>query len=134
MDHIYTTMNEPITIIHQSEKIIIKIAGSLTDDRLGLLKKNITDGEALIKHASEKQGKKINILLDLTEFDGTYDMGAMELMVQFGKNNRHFIEKTAVFGGSAKANLIGKSTAALTGRENIKFFTTQAEAESWLER
>lgn len=133
MYHIDIHMIEPITISNESERIMLKISGPLTKGRLELLKKNITEGEKIIESTSKKMNKKINILLDITEFNGTYDVEAMEMMAEFAKHNVEFVEKTAVFGGSSKTNVIGKVTVALAGRENFKFFQTKVEAESWLE-
>lgn len=130
---IHIIMIEPITSAIEAKKIIFKISGSLTKNRLDALKHNIEESEKLIKNTSKKNDKKINILLDITEFDGTYDVEAMEMMAAFAKHNAQFIEKTAVFGGSNKTITIGKITIALAGRENFKFFTTKEEAEKWLE-
>ncbi len=126
-------MPDPITISFESQKIIVKISGSFNKERLGLIKQNISIAETVIKENSKKKGDKINILLDITEFDGSYDVAAMELMVTFAKNNTQFIKKTAVFGGSNKGVAIGKIIAALAERQNIKFFISKQSAENWLD-
>jgi len=122
-------MNEPLQIAVESKgHVLLKVCGPMTKDRLEPLKATIAAAEGIIKQDFTATGKKVKVLLDFTEFDGTYDVEAMELMVEFAKTNRAYVEKTAAFGPPSLGKMVGEVIAALADRENIKFFPTQEEA------
>jgi hypothetical protein len=105
-----------------------------------LLKENIESfaselemGKIVISKLSEKQGKKIKILLDMTQFTGEYSAEAVQLLTDFAKHNSKYVEKTASFGGSEKVKTAGEIIMSLSQRENIKICKTEDEARAWLE-
>lgn len=111
----------------------MKITGPLSAERVEALKEAVAAGRAAISDAAQKAGGKIDILLDMTDFDGTYDVGAMDVMSEFAKQNRPFIRKTAGFGKEKLVAVLGDIVAALADRENIKFFGTKEDAVAWLQ-
>lgn len=112
--------------------VVISLFGSLTPDRLETLQAEVTAGAAAIKEISEKQGGKVKILMDLSGFDGNYDAKAMDIMADFAKQNRDYVEKTAGFSNISKAKMAGEVVSALADRENIQFFDSKEEALAWL--
>lgn len=125
-------MLEPLNIKEESGKVIITISGPLNKDTLELLSNSIEGGKELIKKTSEQMGRKIDVLLDMSAFDGTYDVAGMEAMAEFAKHNSSYVERTAAFGGVGKAVAAGEVTAALAGRGNIQFFPEKEDALAWL--
>jgi len=121
-------MNEPLQIAVESKgHVLLKVCGSLTKEHVDSLKGTIAAAEGVIKERFAKTGKKVKVLLDFSEFDGTYDVEAMQLMIDFAKSNSEFVEKTAAFG-TRSFQMVGEVIATLAGRKNITFFPTQEEA------
>lgn len=126
-------MNEPLQVsVGLPDRVILKISGGLSEERLPALAAGITAGENMIKDLYAKTGRKIKVLLDMSEFDGTYDVKAMEGMIAFAKHNTEYVGKTAGFGGTSTGAAAGEIVAALADRENIQFFPTKEEAVTWL--
>ncbi|MEK7535999.1 MAG: STAS/SEC14 domain-containing protein [Patescibacteria group bacterium] len=126
-------MSQPLSININEEGIaVIKIAGDLTGPEVEKLNEEIVLIEKEIENAFGKQGKKLRALVDVSEFSDNYDSGAVSPMVNLVSHNRDYIEKTAVFGASPKATLVGETIIGLALRDNFKFFKTKEEALAWL--
>lgn len=124
-------MIQPLTAsIFAPKKVDLTMNGDYTLDILPVLKQNIVDAQELIR----KEGKEgeIAILLDMTNFSGTYDLECMEMMITFMKLNTAFVERTAIFGATEKIALVTEVSSALAKRENIQVFPTREEAINWL--
>ncbi len=125
-------MNEPLKISQSGDLVLIALAGDFTKDKVDALKQNVLEGEKLIASLFANRGHKINVLLDLTGFTGTYDAEAMEVMADFAAQNKKYVRKTAAFGGSEKAKVLGEIVFAMADRENVGFFAAVGEAEEYL--
>src|SRR5574343_484863 len=106
-------MNDaPLHMTEDSGRIVMKITGGLTNDRLEGLSRAITDGKQLIHDVYKRGGVGLRVLLDLSEFNGMYSVESMEAMADFAHHNKQYIAKTAGFGATP-ATLAGEITTAL---------------------
>lgn len=110
----------------------MRLVGSLDSTNFEILKSQVESAKKLVKEESEKQGKKLNILFDISEFTGTYNVGAMLAMKGLEEHNRPFSNKTAIYGGSAAAQVAAELTLELIGRDTLRLFKVKEEAEAWL--
>ena len=118
--------------IGSDDVIMLKIMGSLTQEQLPALETGIEKAAALIKETSQKLGRKVKVLIDITGFDGVYDVAAVKAMALLAKKDAEFVERTASFGGPDAAKIPGEVAAHLARRDNIRTFSTQEEALQWL--
>jgi hypothetical protein len=126
-------MPQPFEMALQEDGVVyMRLIGSLDSTNFEILKVQVENAKKLVKEESEKQGKKLPILFDLTDFTGTYNVGAMLAMKGLEEHNRPFSLKTAVYGGSAAAQVAAELTLELIGRDNLKLFKTKEEALAWL--
>ena len=114
--------------VESGNLVVLKFAGDLTKEALAELKQEILAGEVLIKQAWEQAGRKVRVLIDMSEFTGEYDGEGMQLMTEFARANKNVIAKTACFGGNAHSIIAGEMVAALADRDNIHFFRSRTEA------
>lgn len=107
----------------------LQLSGALQGGRVETLRQNAAEAaETIIRAADSRPGKKVNILLDISAFDGAYDAEAVTVLAEFARGNAPFVLKTAVFGASDKGMLAGEVITALAGRDNIEFFPSGAAA------
>lgn len=122
----------PLIISKTSSHINLKFIGNMTKENFDSLSKAIVEGRELIKKTSIESGRHVDILLDMSDYGGSYDTGAIDMLAEFARNNREYVRKTACFGGSKAAVLAGEIVADVANRGNINFFASQKEAEGWL--
>lgn len=126
-------MPQPFEVALQEGGVVyMRLVGSLDSVNFEILKSQVEAAKKLVKEESEKQEKKLNILFDISEFTGTYNVGAMLAMKGLEEHNRPYSNKTAVFGGSAAAQVAAELTLELIGRDTLKLFKTREDAEAWL--
>lgn len=124
----------PLTISEADGRIILKISGALSKERLASLKESVANAEKLIEDTFNESGNMVDVLLDLQEFSGDYDMSALEVMTSLARSDAGFVRKTAGYGAPEKGTIAGEITVALADRENIKFFPSKDEALEWLSK
>lgn len=112
--------------------VYMRLVGSLDSTNFEILKSQVETAKKLVKEESERVGHKLNILFDLSEFTGTYNVGAMLAMKGLEEHNRPFSNKTAVYGGSAAAQVAAELTLELIGRDTLKLFKNKEDAVAWL--
>lgn len=112
--------------------VYMRLVGSLDSTNFEILKSQVETAKKLVKEESERVGHKLNILFDLSEFTGTYNVGAMLAMKRLEEHNRPFSNKTAVYGGSAAAQVAAELTLELIGRDTLKLFKNKEDAVAWL--
>ncbi len=127
-----TSIKNPLTIKEKEGRIELSLHGSLTHDRFDALKESVASGKQMIKDNFIKTGRMIEVLLDMTEYSGVYDVEAMEILADFADANREFVRKTACFGGGQAAVLAGEVVIAMAERRNIQFFDSKEKACEWL--
>ncbi len=110
----------------------LKLSGVLSGEKVKELRAEVDETTRVVEELFKKKRGLIRILLDITDFTGTYSMDAMMVMKQFATHNRPFVYRTGVFGGSDTARVAAEITVALAGRDNIRFFKTRADAMRWL--
>ena len=110
----------------------MKLSGNLTDDNFDELKVAVEKAKEIVKTYSEHKKGMIPVLFDLTDFTGTYNVGAMLAMKDMSDHNRPFTKKTAVYGGNDLARVAAELTIALIGDPTIKMFKAHDEALTWL--
>lgn len=116
----------------QAGYTLLQFNGDPVHDAIDQFKKDIEHSSKIIEEESKKEGQKIRILLDMTNFSGNYALDALSALVAFAKHNEPFVERTASFGGSDKVTMAGEVAIALSGRKNIKLFDTRHDAVAWL--
>jgi DNA topoisomerase IB len=127
------TLNKPIDIrIDQKGFVAMTFTDNLTAENLQAFKAGLEVGANIIRQFSEKQNKKIKVLVDLNAFSGEYDVNALEAFARFVAGNKSFVEKSATWGGSDKAKAAGEISKALANRNNIALFDTKEKASEWL--
>jgi len=128
-------MESPLTIAVDTEgTLTLTFMGDLSGESVEALKKTVASGSELVQTEYNTQGRQLKALIDLTRFTGKYDSKAVEVIAEFARSNKIYIEKTGGFGGSDKARMAGEMVAALAERDNIRFFKTKEEAVAWLKR
>lgn len=70
-----------------------------------------------------------NVLIDLKASSG-FSSAARKVWVEFLKDKR--IIKTAIFGGNIFVKTLASFVIAATGKDNVRFFSTEDEARQWL--
>lgn len=125
---------EPFIVsVDERGTVEMRLVGSLDDSNLEVLRAQVANAKKLVKEEFEKQGKKVKILFDLSEFTGTYNVPAMLEFKTLEEHNRPYVDKTAVFGGPAAAKVAAELTLALIHRDNLQLFDSQEEADTWLQ-
>jgi hypothetical protein len=112
--------------------IRLTVAGDLDEGRLPVLKDEIRQAQAFIKAEAAKQGRKLRALVDLSAFTGAYVPDALTAFAAFERDNAPYVERTAGFGGAERQRFAADIVTALSVRDNISFFETEAEARAWL--
>jgi hypothetical protein len=126
--------NEPMTTeIREDGIMLMKLTGGLGNDVVEPLKSAVRVGTQMIKNHRDKIGKNVNILFDMTTFTGEYSVNALQVFVDFSKETKPFVAKTACYGGPITGQVAGEMVATLAGRDNIHFFRTYEEALKWLQ-
>lgn len=116
----------------QAGYIVLQFNSDPVHDVVGNFKKDLDHAASIIEQEFKKEGQKVRILLDMTNFSGNYALDALSALVSFAKHNGPFVERTASFGGSDKVTMAGEVAIALSGRSNIKIFDTRHDAVAWL--
>ena len=127
MEHTLTATLEPY-----QKYITLKFNGDISADKLEGFKKDLEYAEKLITENYKEKHQKLHILLDMANFSGTYNVESLNALVEFAKQNKPYVEKTASFGGSIKVKMAGEIAIALSDRDNIKMFNTKIDAIEWL--
>ena len=126
-------MAEPFDVtLGEGDIVSMRLIGSLDSVNFEILKAQVETAKKLMKSESEKKGRKLSILFDLSAFTGTYNVGAMLAMKSLEEHNRPYSLKTAVFGGSAAAQVAAELTLELIHKDNLKLFQSKEEALAWL--
>ncbi len=126
-------MAEPFDVVlGERDMVYMRLIGSLDAVNLEILKVQVDATKKLVRSESEKRDRKLRVLFDLTKFTGTYNVESMMAMKGLEEYNRPYTLKTAVFGGSAAAQIAAELTLELIGRDNLKLFHSKEEAEDWL--
>lgn len=126
-------MNEPLQLsVRPDGVVMLRLVGDLSDERLSELTQAIETDQGTLKEQFRLQGKGLRILFDLSQFSGVYSAKAVSEMARFAKGNTGVVQKTACFGGPKAVKMAAEVVVALSGRDNIKFFSTEVEAEAWL--
>lgn len=120
------------TIEPGGKYIILKFNGDLVESVVESFKEDLTAATEVIAKKFKEDGKKVLILLDVTGFTGNYSLDALTALIEFAKNDKMFVEKTASFGGSDKVKIAGEIAITLSNRSNIEIFGTEKEAITWL--
>ena len=129
--------HKSLEVFIQPNYLVLKLSGKPSLDDLASMKASVMEAEETIKSLFSKEGRKIKILLDMSEWYMGHDMEAdsqiMELMTLFARQNSTFVNRTAAFGGPSEAQSAGEIVASFADRDNIRFFKTKEEALAWLE-
>ncbi|MBU6310700.1 STAS/SEC14 domain-containing protein [Patescibacteria group bacterium] len=125
-------MNEPFDAVIEGDLVYMRLAGSVDADSVPRLAEQVAAAKALVKGESERRGEKVAVLFDISDFTGAYAVGAMLEMKSLEEHNRPYTARTAVFGGSAAAQVAAELTLALIHRDSLKLFATKEEALAWL--
>ena len=127
-------MNDSVlrTTIDESGLIHSSLHGSIPAERIPQLESDIRTGHVLLESEFAKRGKKLRVLVDLTDFSGAYDTKGIIVLAKYVRSNKPFVEKSAGFGAGRAVSLAANVVTALGGRSDISFFKTGEEALAWL--
>ncbi len=112
--------------------VVMRLIGTLTDQNFDALKIGVEEAKKKVHEIYDQTKSMVRVLFDISEFTGTYNVGAMSAMVDLEKHNRPYVAKTAIFGGSDAARIATEVTITLIGQPSLKMFKTKEEAEEWL--
>ena len=112
--------------------VLMRLVGTLTDQNFDALKNGVEEAKKKVHEVYDQTKSMVRVLFDISEFTGTYNVGAMSAMVDLEKHNRPYVAKTAIFGGSQAARIATEVTVTLIGQPSLKMFTSKEEAEGWL--
>lgn len=114
--------------------LVITFTGELKDATdADLFKSDLEIVAKAVKDMHTATNGMIRVLIDVSGFAANYVREGVDALVDLAEQDENFVEKTAVFGGSFKVRAIGETIIVTSGRKNIKFFETKAEAMSWLD-
>ncbi len=121
---------------HEDEHgfVYMKLSSPLNDANFPELLQNVEGAKQIVHTMYTAKGEMLRCLFDISEFDGTYNVGAMTTMMDLEKHNRPMIQKTAIFGGSAAARIATELTVTMIGIPTIKMFETHEQAVEWLKK
>ncbi len=125
---------KPITVEVDGDNIVhLALVGDLLEDKTDALVSGLTQAVAIISQLHDVQQKKVDVLTDMSQFDGQYSIKAFTAMVGFVNDTKPYVGKSAVFGGSDKGKMAAEMVIALAHRDNtIKVFPSKEEALAWL--
>lgn len=112
--------------------VLLKIVGDIKSENIDSFKKDLEEASKTMSDAYAELGHKVKVLLDVSNFSGTYNAEALTALVDFARKDEAIVEKTASFGGSDKVKMAGEAAVALSHRTNIQIFDTEEEAKAWL--
>lgn len=118
--------------VESEGKIVLKISGSLKKDCLEALSAGIAQAKVLIQEQAKTCNNQVKILVDLSDFDGSYDTISMEHLAELARFDTSYVYRTACFGGPILTGMLVQFVATLAGRSNLKFFASKDRAEDWL--
>lgn len=126
-------MDAPFIVETKEHGIVsMRLVGTLTDQNFEALKTGVEEAKKKVHEVYDQTKSMVRVLFDISEFTGTYNVGAMSAMVDLEKHNRPYVAKTAIFGGSQAARIATEVTVTLIGQPSLKMFQSKAEAEEWL--
>lgn len=85
-----------------------------------------------LKQAIQSRSTKARIITDVSKVQGMPPVDAKEIIVEGIKNNRPYIQKSAVCGFGNFGVIAARLIITLAGRSDIKVFKTQKEAHDWV--
>lgn len=120
------------TSVDEHGVVNMLIKGRVRREVWDQFKKWIEDSQRIIKEQYEKTGKKVKTTVDLTETSNQYDSETIAALASFMKVNEPYIDRTATFGANTMIKFAEDLVITISGRKNIKAFTTKDEAVKWL--
>ncbi len=120
------------TLKKDEDFVLLKIVGNITHENIDEFKKDLSDASKVLSDAHIELGHKLKILLDVSDFTGTYNAEALTALADFARKDEPIVDKTASFGGTDKVKMAGEAAIALSHRTNIQIFDTEEEARAWL--
>lgn len=109
---------------HREGYLYLHFVGTFTTENIAPFLDHVAD---LIRI----EGRTQNILTDLREaFQG--DRGLIKLLSRFVKGNRPYVRKSAMIVSSGTKRFLFDVGVRLSGRKNVRPFTTIEDAEIWL--
>ncbi len=91
----------------------------------------VNNATSMFEAQMQKQGGRALSLVDVSTLRD-FDERAMEIVKNFAANPILKNVKTAVIGGTLFSNMALRTIIVMTGRKNIKSFSTKDEALAWL--
>lgn len=129
-----TFLDKPLNISIDEQNGILNMTfhGDISHEKNGAFKAELEIGKNLIADYHAAHTRKVKVLLNMTDFSGTYNLNALNALVGFARENTPYVDRTASFGGSDKVKMAGEIAIALADRDNIKVCDTKEEAERWI--
>ena len=126
-------MDEKVIEVNVDGGIIYtKLNGEITAGRVEALKHDVEIAKDIIRGEHHRIGIKLKSLIDLSNFDGTYEAGALSVLAEYMNENKPYVEKSAAYGAKEMTALAADVVSAMAKRDDIKFFKTREEAFAWL--
>jgi hypothetical protein len=114
-------------------RVLLKISGTLKKESLESLSTGIVQAKDIVQEQGKVCGNQVRILIDMTDFDGSYDTISMERLADLARFDTSYVHRTACYGGPILTSMLVEFVATLSGRTNLKFFQSKEDADEWLD-
>ena len=128
-------MSEPklsFSIDEGGHLLSVAVAGTFGKEDMAGLSTWSEEIKAAVSKACEKDGKRLNSLVDLTGLESYTSAAALGEMAKLMRDNARYIRKTATFGANELLLAAEEIAALIAHRDNFKAFKTKDEALAWL--
>ncbi len=110
----------------------VAIAGTFGKEQMDALTAWTKEVEAAVSKACDKDGQRLNSMVDLTGLESYTSAAALGEMGNLMRENARYIRKTATYGANDLLLAAEEIAALIAHRENFKAFKTKDEALAWI--
>lgn len=113
------------------DRLWLKVSGGLSAANANELQAWLGQIEAIIATMHETAGTDISCVFDLVDLVEANDPVVITALVEFQKQNKPHIRRTALIIKDPQMRLAMSIVGALADRYNIRSFASNQEAEGW---
>lgn len=134
MRWVYTVIMADLTFESKDlapDRLWLRAAGPLSSENTGQLQAWLVDMAGLIEKMHAVSGVTISCVFDLVGMGQAQGQDIISSLVEFQKQNKPHIRRTALIIKDPDVRLTMSVVAALADRYNIRSFASNQEAEGW---
>lgn len=113
------------------DRLWLKVSGGLSAASAEELKAWLVQIEAIIATMHQDSGAGVSCVFDLVDLTEANDPVVINALVEFQKQNKPHIRRTALVIKDPQVRLAMSIVGALADRYNIRSFASNQEAEGW---